>query len=62
MKYFKCGTLHTNGNSKEIIVTRFQDVLNIVIPFFDKYPLHGEKRLNYEDFVFKRKVAELMQK
>jgi len=58
MKYFKCGTLHTNGNSKEIIVTRFQDVLNIVIPFFDKYPLHGEKRLNYEDFV---KVAELMQ-
>jgi hypothetical protein len=32
---------------------------NKVIPFFDKYPLHGVKRLDYLDWC---KVASMMQK
>jgi hypothetical protein len=34
------------------------DINNVIIPFFEKYPLVGAKRQDYLDFV---KVAELME-
>lgn len=34
----------------EFRVTDFSDIVNIVIPFFEKYPLHGHKQLDFEDF------------
>jgi hypothetical protein len=40
------------------VVSRFSDITEKIIPFFDKYPLVGVKRLDYLDFV---KVAELMK-
>ena len=40
------------------VVTKFSDITEKIIPFFDKYPLVGAKRQDYLSFV---KVAELMQ-
>lgn len=28
-------------------VTKFSDVVNIIIPFFDMYPIQGQKALNF---------------
>jgi hypothetical protein len=46
--------------SKAVIfnVTKFSDIVNIVIPFFDKYPIQGQKALDFEDF---KRVAEIMK-
>ena len=47
-----CGTLVTsNINCKVVVVSKFEDIFNIIIPFFQKYPLYGDKNLNYLDFV-----------
>jgi len=32
------------------IVTKFTDIFQILIPFFDRYPLHGTKVKDFEDF------------
>jgi len=39
-------------------VTKFSDIVNIIIPFFDKYPIQGQRALDFEDF---QKVAEIMK-
>lgn len=39
-------------------VTKFEDIINKIIPFFDGYPLIGAKRQDFLDFC---KVAELMK-
>jgi len=39
-------------------VTKFSDIVNIIIPFFDKYPIQGQRALDFEDF---KKVAEIMK-
>jgi hypothetical protein len=53
-----CGTLQTDRSCKIITVTRHADIINIIIPFFQKYPLQGVKRLDLADFI---KVAELIK-
>lgn len=40
------------------MVKKLSDVTEKIIPFLDKYPLEGYKRLNYDDFV---KVAILIK-
>ncbi len=57
--FFKCGTLQGRGKCKAVTVTKLNDINNIIIPFFQKYPLLGAKRLDYADFC---KVAKLMAK
>ena len=39
-------------------ITKFSDIVNIIIPFFDKYPIQGQKALDFEDF---KKVVEIMK-
>lgn len=39
-------------------VTKFSDIVNIIVPFFDKYPIQGQKALDFEDF---KKVVEIMK-
>jgi len=58
--YLGCGHyyLPSGYNHGEFIVTKFADLTEKIIPFFDKYPLVGAKRQNYLDFC---KVAELMK-
>lgn len=45
-------------NLSEFVVTKFADLTDKMIPFFDKYPIVGAKRQDYLDFC---KVAELMR-
>lgn len=37
-------------------VMNFSDITDVIIPFFDKYRVHGQKSLDYEDF---KKVVEI---
>jgi len=57
-KYLKCGTLQTSRHTVELTIVSLEDIINIIIPFFTKYPLQGAKRLDFADFC---KVAELMK-
>lgn len=47
-----CGRVRVrpNGFACDFIVTRFSDIIEKIIPFFEKYPLQGIKRLDYTDF------------
>jgi hypothetical protein len=42
----------------DFVVTGFSDITEKIIPFFQKYKLHGSKALDFADFC---KVAELMK-
>nr|QID02855.1 LAGLIDADG endonuclease [Orbilia oligospora] len=56
--YFNCGRLQTDRDCKILTITKFADIINILIPFFKDYPLQGIKFLNLADFI---KVAELIE-
>ena len=34
----------------QLQITTFSDVINIIIPFFEKYPVLGQKSLDFLDF------------
>lgn len=40
------------------LYSKFSDIVNIIIPFFDKYPVIGLKKLDYLDF---KKISELVK-
>ena len=39
-------------------MTKYSDIVDIIIPFFDKYPIQGLKALDFVDF---KKVADIMK-
>lgn len=57
-KYFGVGNLRVNNKSKVCYysVVKISDIMNIIIPFFDKYPLQTKKR---GDFLLWKKAAML---
>ena len=72
VNYFNSLT-HNNDSSKKMynyiyksekdksisfIFTKFSDIIDIIIPFFDKYPILGIKSLDFADF---KKVAEIVK-
>ena len=46
--YFDCGNIFKDGNNFVFRVSKFDDLDNKIIPFFQKYPIFGVK---YEDFL-----------
>ena len=44
--------------SVNLQVTKFSDIVNIIIPFFNQYPILGMKRLDYLDF---KKVCDIIK-
>jgi hypothetical protein len=38
---FGYGGYHSRTDLGEFIVTGFSDIINVILPFFDKYPLLG---------------------
>lgn len=58
--FFQCGSYYERkgGEHGDYICEKFGDVLEIIIPFFNKYPIHGAKSKDFSDFC---KVAELMK-
>jgi hypothetical protein len=55
-----CGRIELNKERSAVyfLVTKFNDILQKIIPFFEKYPLEGLKSLDFACF---KKVAELMK-
>lgn len=49
-KYLDCGTISGNAKYIQFRVTKLGDIESKIIPFFKKYPMHGIKNLNFEDF------------
>jgi len=59
--YFGCGKVYIKDELKSVLdfrITKFNDLTNIIIPFFKKYKIIGVKALDFADFC---KVAELMK-
>jgi hypothetical protein len=60
--YFGCGLVKANDKAKtkyQYIVRNQSDLTKIIIPFFDKYMLLTQKRLDYFDF---KQVLEMMNR
>lgn len=52
-RYFKCGKVIIDNrkfNAYKFIVTKNEDLFNIIIPHFEKYPLETSKNLDFLDF------------
>src|SRR5690606_111863 len=58
IKYLSCGKISKRGDIIDIHVTKFTDITEKIIPLFDKYPVIGVKRENFNDFC---RVALLMK-
>jgi hypothetical protein len=58
---FECGRieLKLSRSAVYLVVTKFQDITDKIIPFFDKYTIKGVKASDYSDF---KKVATLITK
>lgn len=53
------GSIHRNKDSFQYEVSSLQDIINTIIPHFDKYPLITQK---FADYHLWKEVANLMQK
>ena len=58
IELLKSGKIHKDRDSYKFCVTKFDDIVNKIIPFFKKYPILGVKALDFADFC---KAAELMK-
>ena len=58
VSYLDCGFISERGDILDFQVTKFRDIADKIIPFFEKYPIIGVKLDNYNDFC---KVAKLVE-
>jgi hypothetical protein len=57
IKYFGSGTIEKNSKIVNLTISKFSEITNIIIPFFELNPLLGVKQLDYLDWC---KIATLM--
>lgn len=55
--FFNCGNVYRKGNIFDFVVTKFDDIINKIIPFFNKYSIIGVKSKDFNDF---SQAAELI--
>ena len=48
--YFDCGNIYKDGNNVVFRVSKFEDLENKILPFFQKYPIIGVKNEDFQDF------------
>ena len=48
--FFKCGDVTPFKNSESYKVVKLDDLLEIIIPFFDRYPLKNIKEADFQSF------------
>lgn len=48
--YFGCGIYYVIISADEFVVTKISDIVEKIVPFFEKYPLQGNKALDYAYF------------
>ena len=54
----ECGNVYNSENKVEFKITKFEDLVEKLIPFLNKYPIQGVKLLDYLDFL---KVIKLIK-
>lgn len=59
VKYFNIGYTLINGSCAEFTVSKLSDIINVIIPFFEKYPVQGVKALDFAAFC---EISKLMEK
>jgi hypothetical protein len=47
-----------NRGTIDFKITKFSDILSIVVPFFAKYPLQGNKSLDFQSFLEAVKLVQ----
>ena len=57
IKYFNSGNISENLKAVYFTVSKFSDIEEKIIPFFQKFQLQGSKRLDFEDLC---KIVKLM--
>lgn len=59
-KYFKSGSIYKYSDKPAVCLTifNFSDLTNILIPIFEQYPIKGEKKLDFLDWL---KIATLTE-
>lgn len=60
-KYLGCGKYSDRSDKVKVgdfAVYKYSDIVEKIIPFFDKYPILGVKKYNFRDFA---QIAELMK-
>ena len=52
-EYLDCGqtTIYDDHNFIKYVISNISDIMEKVLPFFDKYPLLTRKHLDYLDFI-----------
>lgn len=58
INFFKCGNIYENSKHVTFIVTKLSKIEENILPFFEKYPLQGNKLLDYVKF---KNVCQLMK-
>ena len=58
IKFFGCGRVSKDRKSFDYKVNRLIDIIDKIIPFFQKHPILGVKALDFADWC---KVAEMMK-
>jgi hypothetical protein len=55
ISYLGCGTFWLGASNEGAVlnVRRLSDISNIIIPFFNKYPLHGKKIRFFRSLLFR---------
>lgn len=58
-EYLGCGTVSkANKNCNSYLLTKLDSIVNIIIPLFEKHPIHGIKQLNFNDFKLAAKIIQ----
>lgn len=57
-KYWDCGYIYDNRGAVDLVISRFKDLDNKILPFFKKYPILGVKSRDYLDFL---NIIEIMR-
>lgn len=61
VEFFNCGSVIkvlAKESAVEFRVSSLKDIINTIIPFFDKYPIKGAKSADFPDF---RRIVEIMK-
>lgn len=58
IEYFNCGSVIRNKDAIDYYTKKFSDIIEKIIPFFNKYPILGVKYLDFLGFL---EVANLMK-
>ena len=57
-KFFGCGVVRKNHDTRyELRVRKLEHLTEIIIPFFEKYPLHTQKKFDF--FSFRKIILQI---